>query len=1236
MSGGSKSQVVGYWYRILGHYGLSKGPVDAFLELRGGDRTAWKGLLTSSGRIRVAAANLWGGKKSEGGLDGEMDLMFGEADQAPNDYLAAHLGEQSAYRGKFTAVWRGGRYGAMNPYPKTLSFKFRRILQGWDDDTPWYPEKAPIPLVPAEPMALYFSLDISGSMETVTPNGKTRLANMKSAIVAALQVISDVVLSTDAEVDVIVVGWGTQPSTRTSLTRRRCTKADITALQGFVNGLASGYWTYFPAGLLDMPAFFSGAPEGAKKMVFFCTDGEPSTSDSSMTSEQIAVAAGNLVKAQAGVSVYAMNIDLANTEFTEHVDNTPDDGVPVIAGDNPDAITNVIISGLGGLIGMNPIHILYDSLTARDMQGEPTGLINEASFRAAADKCFAEGLGLCTTYVPDEEDIEQFQQRICDVTGANLTQSRVDGQYYVDLIRGDFDFDSLPVLTSDDVLEFSQEPSNLNEVTNQISVTWFDPQGKQERTTPPIQSMGAIMAAGGVIAETKSYPEIPTEGLALRVGGRDLLAKATPLSRFEILANHRPWKWRPGNYFRLQLPEEGIADMVCIVGEIDTGTFVDGRCRLKAIQDVFAFPDTVYVQPESGLAEPENPNPTSAPHQVILEAPYIELLASLSNADMAAFPIDAGGLLTIATRPSNGLNYSLYTAAEGESLADSGTAEWCPSAAVVEEAGFLDTAFTLTDGNDLNNVELGTWALWGSEIVRVDALNYVAGTVTLGRGCADTPPTSHLAGERLFFCGDWVGTDGREYVDGETVSAKLLTRTESDEQSLESAQLLIVEMDQRQYRPYPPGRLRINGEAYPDEVSDLVTLSYAHRDRIMQADKIIDTEFGSVGPEAGVTYSARLLRADSGSVLDQKSLVTLGEISLSTRYQGMVTAELWSVRDGLPSFQRHVASFMHLVTQTLMQATVTVPSRGAALSGFPVYMDLASMPSEFWENRPFADGRDIRVKTMAGADLPFHLVRVNPGARTGALFVKVDLSASASTTFRIHWGDRSLAAVNGAAVWSDYHRVYLFHIDQADATGSGVSAGAYNRNKRFGLVSESPALTAHQGVCSDGSFYYVVDTNRISKYDLSWTLVASNANPVGDVGDGTNHCGDPDIHDGILYVPVQIYTSETVFSSQRVSLFRADTLAYVSSYDVSAQGAEVAGICIDADAGHLYTVSYTSAGFRAKKYSLATMEFIESIAGSATSTYVQGMTKFRGQFYANSDGQDYTYWMTGPFSSANR
>lgn len=910
MSSGSKRVVVGYWYRLLYHFGICRGPVDAFLEFRAGDRAAWSGVLRQSGRLSINKPNLWGGQKSEGGLVGDLDVMMGEQAQQPNSYLAGQLGvDQPAYRGKLSIVWRGGRWGAMNPYPKKASVKLRRILKGWDDDTPWYPERAEIVMIQPEPMALYFALDISGSMSTITPNGQTRLANMKSAVVNALQIIADVVLVSNVAVDIIIVGWGTQPSTRSTMTRRRCTVSDINTLKTFVNGLSSGLWTYFPAGLIDMAAFYAGAPAGAKKIVFFCTDGLPTTSDDSMTAGQVAAAAAALVRAQVGVSVYGVNIDLNDTSYTAQVDNTPDDGVPVISGDNPGAITNIIISAIGGLIAMNPIHILYDTITAKDMMAEPIGMIADAAWREAADKIWLEGLGLCTKYDgADLSDIEAFQQRICDIIGANLNQSLTDGLYYIDLIRGDHDIEGLPIVNADDIVEFSQEPSVITEQVNQVTVEWFDALAKQIRSTAPIQLMGAIQAAGRVLPETREYPEVTSEPLALRLAARDLQAGGTPTNRFRLTLNRR-LSIRCGQPFRLQYPAEGIGDMVCVLGDYEGGTLLDGRTRIVAVQNVFSFPDTVYVDSQPGLAEPPSNLPIASPYQRVIEAPFVELVTSLSRLELDSLPEDAGVLLTIATRPENGLNYSIYSGADGEVPEENGTGEWCPTAQIVESAGFLDTDFTMSNGSDLGEVALGTWALWDDEIVRVDAIDPQTMTIQLGRGCADTVPAAHVEGSRIFFCGDWVGTDDREYVDGDQVRAFLLTRTSTELQGISNALENSVEMVQRQHRPYPPGRLRLNDLPFPDSLSGDIVVSFAHRDRLLQADKLFDADAADIGPEPGTTYELEIRdRADgslSYSAISSTSPITVSSPDLPFLSRLLVYAK----RSGLRSLQGAFADF---------------------------------------------------------------------------------------------------------------------------------------------------------------------------------------------------------------------------------------------------------------------------------------------------------------------------------------
>ena len=141
----SKSVTVGYWYEIAFHSGLGIGPIDAYLEFRGGDMTAWTGEATHSQTIHINAPKLWGGEKDQGGIVGDVDLMFGEQEQQPNSRLTAIFGtQQPAWRGLATLAF-AGRYGAMSPYPQPASHKIRKIKQGWDGEC-WYPGKAAIPM----------------------------------------------------------------------------------------------------------------------------------------------------------------------------------------------------------------------------------------------------------------------------------------------------------------------------------------------------------------------------------------------------------------------------------------------------------------------------------------------------------------------------------------------------------------------------------------------------------------------------------------------------------------------------------------------------------------------------------------------------------------------------------------------------------------------------------------------------------------------------------------------------------------------------------------------------------------------------------------------------------------------------------------------------------------------------------------------------------------------------------
>ena len=119
---GGSSQTTGWNYRLAWLHMLGMGPWDTFLEFRGADKVIWKGRITGNTALALSAPKLWGGDKDQGGVQGTLRLMFGEADQPPNAYATTTWGPRTAaYRGFMTAAWEGGIWGANNPWAQKCS-----------------------------------------------------------------------------------------------------------------------------------------------------------------------------------------------------------------------------------------------------------------------------------------------------------------------------------------------------------------------------------------------------------------------------------------------------------------------------------------------------------------------------------------------------------------------------------------------------------------------------------------------------------------------------------------------------------------------------------------------------------------------------------------------------------------------------------------------------------------------------------------------------------------------------------------------------------------------------------------------------------------------------------------------------------------------------------------------------------------------------------------------------------
>ena len=136
--------ISGYKYHLGIHLVLCHGPVDALKKIIIGDREAWSGTATG-GTISVSELELFGGEKREGGVEGDVEVLMGDAAQGQNAYLQDVLGTNDipAFRGLFALLFKQFYYST-NPYLKQFKIQAKRTDIHTDGSTMWYSAKSTI------------------------------------------------------------------------------------------------------------------------------------------------------------------------------------------------------------------------------------------------------------------------------------------------------------------------------------------------------------------------------------------------------------------------------------------------------------------------------------------------------------------------------------------------------------------------------------------------------------------------------------------------------------------------------------------------------------------------------------------------------------------------------------------------------------------------------------------------------------------------------------------------------------------------------------------------------------------------------------------------------------------------------------------------------------------------------------------------------------------------------------
>ena len=219
-----------------------------------------------------------------------------------------------------------------------------------------------------------------------------------------------------------------------------------------------------------------------------------------------------------------------------------------------------------------------------------------------------------------------------------------------------------------------------------------------------------------------------------------------------------------------------------------------------------------------------------------------------------------------------------------------------------------------------DNRVVGMGVMIDNEIVRLASWDDVAGTIGVERGCADTVPAPHDEDALVWFFDANVGTNGVKYGGDGVVAVKVRPATASSA-PIDPLKVLPVQvfLNMRFGCPYPPGQVLANGDPWWDgsklisDIETTLTITWAHRDRVLQADQLIPHTEGSIGPEPGTTYQLDVV--NDGDIVAHSYTGITGTSHDYTLAQaasdlGLVSPEvatgklrLYAVRDGLLSLQ---------------------------------------------------------------------------------------------------------------------------------------------------------------------------------------------------------------------------------------------------------------------------------------------------------------------------------------------
>lgn len=568
----------------------------------------------------------------------------------------------------------------------------------------------------------------------------------------------------------------------------------------------------------------------------------------------------------------------------------------------------------------NPAHIIYEVLTNKTWgEGTPSSMLDMQSLEDLAKLMFEENFGLSLLWV-NQGTIESFITEILDHIQAALFVNPRTGLLTVKALRNDYDPATLRTLTPDNAKLSKFQRKGWGETTNEIVVTWTNPENEQEETVSMIDAANNAMQ-GGTVSESRNYYAVRNKDKAMELAARDLRSASAPLAICSALVDRSGWDIVPGECVKVNWPERGLNDVVFRVVDVDYGMSTDTSVRLNLTEDIFSFTTASYVSPPGTEWVDPSEDPTPLKDYLIFTLPYSMVFNMVDSDSLIDFQIPqviAGVLgaqsgqdthefdIVSPTTPPTGTGYddgddetSLTITAQGNLV----------QALAAEATSTNVNLLNITSGS---LAQVGMYVIFGEndrdmEICLITADG--SSGMTLRRGVYDTIPRAWSVGSRAWLVApNSIIYDPQPSSEHEIVSYKMLPRTSKGRLPWSAAPVVSGMMTNRPWAPNRPARCRVNNVGFGDinlVGVPAITLTWANRNRLMEDTQVMAWEESNVTPEANQTTNI-VVYNEQGAEVNRISGLTGATYSMQREsFLGLAEAQIGfeAERDGIRSIQ---------------------------------------------------------------------------------------------------------------------------------------------------------------------------------------------------------------------------------------------------------------------------------------------------------------------------------------------